>query len=236
MVAVVGVNPKLIDYFEAVLTPVLDVHERVIERSAIVANERLAVPQGARSFIYIRRDNIFQKPLELAVVDLDMIERFEPYSEIPLKRSSIADVIAVNKSDRPEAKLTLQAIRSALEASSRDRRRTSTQDASGDPVAAWTVPIIETSALEQWGIEALVDAIVAHRAFLQSGGAWQTLQARHARAELEMWLQRYLMALLSDTLDSAVFDEVLQAVLRRRQDPASAARELLDRFVEELAS
>lgn len=69
VVAVVGVDPKLIDDFKAVLAPVLDVDERVVERSAVVPDERLAVSQGACGFVHVRRDDFVEKSLELTFAD-----------------------------------------------------------------------------------------------------------------------------------------------------------------------
>ncbi|MBN1248235.1 MAG: methylmalonyl Co-A mutase-associated GTPase MeaB [Anaerolineae bacterium] len=150
----------------------------------------------------------------------------------------IADIIAVNKADRPEAKMTLQAIRMARlqQAGGTGHHRGTAIDAPVMEEAPWSVPVIETSALEGTGIDALVDAIEAHRAYLQSGGEWQALRARHAHAELEDWLQRYLRELLSDTVDPSAFEAALKAVVERQQDPASAARALLARLVAELTA
>ncbi|QRK12305.1 hypothetical protein JQX13_21125 [Archangium violaceum] len=44
VVAVVGVDAELVDDFEGVLAPVLDVDEGVVERGAVVADERLTPP------------------------------------------------------------------------------------------------------------------------------------------------------------------------------------------------
>lgn len=150
----------------------------------------------------------------------------------------IADIIAVNKADRPEAKLTLQAIRNARlgRAADTGHHRGQALSEVEDRVEPWAVPVVETSALESTGIGDLVDAIEAHRGYLQSGELWESLQVRHARAALEVWLQRYLRDLLADAVDPLVFEAVLQTVVRRRQDPASAARELVDRLVSSLKS
>lgn len=47
VVAVVGVDAQLVDDFEAVLAPVLDVDQRVVQRGAVVTGKGVALTQGA---------------------------------------------------------------------------------------------------------------------------------------------------------------------------------------------
>jgi LAO/AO transport system kinase len=131
----------------------------------------------------------------------------------------IADIIVVNKADRPEVHRTVQAIRGAL-------LRATGPDEQQDDVG-WAVPVLETSALERRGIDSLVEAVVAHRAYLESSGEWERLEIRRARSEVEAWLQRYLQVWLSERLDGARVDAAAATVLRHERDPASVARELL---------
>jgi len=104
------------------------------------------------------------------------------------------------------------------------------------PDEAWTVPILQTTALDGEGVPALVDAIEAHRDYLQAGDEWQALHRRHARAELEVWLQRHLRALVNEHIDVGAFEEALSSVVRRDRDPASAAQELLAKLIRSLTS
>jgi hypothetical protein len=46
VVAVVRVDAELVDDLEGVLAPILQVHQRVVERRAIVASERVDLPQS----------------------------------------------------------------------------------------------------------------------------------------------------------------------------------------------
>ncbi len=150
----------------------------------------------------------------------------------------IADIVVVNKADRPEAKRTLQALRSA---SIRGKpgaghHGASTDEASVAPEEIWTVPIVQTTALDGEGVPALVDAIEAHRDYLQASQQWQALHWRHARAELEVWLQRHLRALVDEHVDAGAFEEALSSVVRRDRDPESAAQELLAKLIRSLTS
>lgn len=150
----------------------------------------------------------------------------------------IADIIAVNKADRPEARQTLQAIRSA-----RLHGRFAAHEQAGRTVAEgesspsdWLVPVLETSALEQTGISDLVDAVLAHRAYLTSSRLWETARANYVRADVAAWLDRTLQALVHERLGETRFAAAVDAVLRRQQDPAAAAQDLVRDFVAMLSN
>ena len=89
--AVVRIDAELIDDFEVVLAPVLDVDEGVVERRTVVADERFPVPEGACGFVHIGCDDLIEESLELAVGECDMIQGFELFPEVCLKRCSIAE-------------------------------------------------------------------------------------------------------------------------------------------------
>ena len=146
----------------------------------------------------------------------------------------IADIIVVNKADNPAARITLQSIRAAL---GRDRSAGHHGAAAPSAVEAtggWEVPVLMTSAVENRGIGELADAIEAHRAYLQASGAWEARLRQLARADVEVWLQRHLLALLEQRLGEAAVEAAVEAVRQRQLDPVTAARELLgDIFTEE---
>ena len=66
VVAVVGVDAELADDLEAVLAPVVDVDQRVVQRRAVVAGEAVAVAERVGGGEDIGRDDLFQQALELA--------------------------------------------------------------------------------------------------------------------------------------------------------------------------
>ena len=77
VMAVVRIDAELIDDFEVVLAPVLDVDEGVVERRAIGADERFPVPEGACGFVHVGCDDLIEETLELAVGECDTIQGFE---------------------------------------------------------------------------------------------------------------------------------------------------------------
>ena len=92
MVAVVRVDAELIDDFEAVFAPVLDVDQRVVQRRAVVASESVSLTQGACGREDIRRDDLVEQASELSISEANVVECFELLAEVLLKGSSIADV------------------------------------------------------------------------------------------------------------------------------------------------
>lgn len=142
----------------------------------------------------------------------------------------IADILVVNKSDRAEARQTVSALQAVLHGAVAAGHHGPATAEAGEPeafVGGWEVPILQTSALENEGITALVDTIEEHRAYLRKSGQWSRILKRHARAEVETWLQRHLLLLLEERVGETRLEEAVGVVLRHEQDPATVARELL---------
>ncbi len=142
----------------------------------------------------------------------------------------IADIVVVNKADRPEAQQTVKALRAVLhDVSSAGHHGAQVPAGEGSYVSGggWDVPIVETIAVENVGIGELVAAIRAHRHYLERSGLWQKRLERQARAELEAWLQRFFIATLEAKLGQERFQAEVQRLVAREADPLSAARALL---------
>ena len=94
VMAVVRIDAELIDDFEGVLAPVLDVDEGVVKRRAVVADKRFPVPQRAGGFVDIWCDDLIEDSLELSVGEVYAVECLELLPEVRFKLGSIADVAA----------------------------------------------------------------------------------------------------------------------------------------------
>ena len=139
----------------------------------------------------------------------------------------IADIIVVNKADRPEARQTVRALQSAYFGVTTTGHHGPRADEPSEVVAGWETPILQTAAIENQGLTELVEAITAHRQYLESSGRWELRRRLHARAEVETWLQRHLLLLVEQRVGEERFAAAVEAVLRREKDPATAAQELL---------
>ena len=127
----------------------------------------------------------------------------------------IPDVIVVNKANHPLTDSMVREIRGVL--------------ALG-PVTDWKVPIIKTEATENRGVEELAEAIDAHHAHITAAGTLEERRGRNLRNEVlglaAVRLRRELERSLQG--DESV-QELLDRVVRREVDPASAAEQLLER-------
>jgi LAO/AO transport system kinase len=143
----------------------------------------------------------------------------------------IADIIVVNKADRPEARQTVRALQSVRRSTQPAGHHGAQATASTAPTTDWEVPILQTAALDNQGVPELADTIVAHRRYLEESHRWEALHREHARAEIENWLQRHLLTRLETHIGEDRIQAWVDTVQRRECDPASAAEILLQEML-----
>jgi len=150
----------------------------------------------------------------------------------------IADILVVNKADRPGAAHTVRALRMVVETghnASRARWLHHGQwieeelpaQASDGPM--WVPPIIETVASEGKGVEALADQIDAHRAFLQQSALSPSIERAQLAMEIHERLRELALEQVLARLPAGSFEDAVERVRAREQDPSSAADALFTR-------
>jgi len=95
VVAVVGIDAKLVDDFKGVFAPVVNVDQSVVERSAVVACEAVAFAQSAGSGKDIRGDDFVEEAGELTIGQVHMVQCLKFVSEIRLQCGTVTNVFAV---------------------------------------------------------------------------------------------------------------------------------------------
>ena len=131
----------------------------------------------------------------------------------------IPDVIVVNKSDHPLADTMIREVKAVL--------------ALG-PSRSWKVPVIRTEATKGEGIPELIETIDAHRDHIAAEGTLAERRARNLRAEvLGIAAARMRRELEQRIEEDSEWAALLERVVSRELDPASAARELLERAIDE---
>jgi LAO/AO transport system kinase len=131
----------------------------------------------------------------------------------------IPDVIVVNKADHPMTDTMVREVRGVLALS---------QDPEG-----WKVPILRTEAVRGEGVEELAVQIDAHRRFIEEQGTLAERRARNLRSEvLGIAASRMRRRLEQTVSEDPATAELLDRVVRRELDPATAASELLERHVD----
>ncbi|MEO8510417.1 MAG: methylmalonyl Co-A mutase-associated GTPase MeaB [Chloroflexota bacterium] len=119
----------------------------------------------------------------------------------------VADIIAVNKGDRPGADRAARQLRAML-------------STAGGRITRKPPPVLMTTATTGEGVVALVDAIEAHRSTAR------TPEAAHARAAHQV--RRALADLAARRAqDDASWESTVAAVAARELDPLTAAERLL---------
>jgi len=125
----------------------------------------------------------------------------------------IADVLVVNKADRPGADETARDLAQMLTL--------------GAPRIAWKPPIIRTVAATGEGTDELVAAIAKHRAWASESGEREARRKSAARAEVEELLRESLVRRLRDRLGEDRVESAIARVAERSVDPYAAVDELL---------
>jgi LAO/AO transport system kinase len=127
----------------------------------------------------------------------------------------IPDVIVVNKSDHPLTDTMIREIRGVL---------------SLGPRTSWRVPIVRTEASRGEGVDELVTKLEEHREHIRAEGTLEERRRRNLRNEvLELTTIRLRRRLEESIRSDDSVQELLDAVVSRRLDPASAAAKLLER-------
>jgi LAO/AO transport system kinase len=126
----------------------------------------------------------------------------------------IPDVIVVNKADHPLTDTMVREIRGVL---------------SLGPKTSWRVPIVRTQASKGEGVEELADRIAEHRQHIIEEGTLEERRRRNLRNEvMELATVRLRRQLEASIRDDRELQSLLDEVVSRRLDPASAATRLLD--------
>ena len=135
----------------------------------------------------------------------------------------IPDVIVINKADHPLTDTMVREIRGVLSLANLDRSPEEVRD-------SWRVPVVRTEANRGEGIAELVQRLGEHREHILARGQLAERRRRNLRNEVLAIASARLRRRLEEDLDrDGGFQELLEQVVERRLDPASAATTLLER-------
>jgi LAO/AO transport system kinase len=152
----------------------------------------------------------------------------------------IADVLVVNKADRPGATNTVRSLKTMLElghpaarrqlASHHGRLVQPDQADNHHDAALWLPPVIQTVAAENQGIDEVLNAVEKHRQYLIEHDLLAQLDRQHIEIELYERLREALMTRLMHTVPDAVFVDIIDRIQTRTLDPQRAVQMVLDRL------
>jgi LAO/AO transport system kinase len=141
----------------------------------------------------------------------------------------VADIMVVNKSDRPDAEDTIASLRQALRLSEpRAHLAEGLNQASGG-LLQWQPPVLPTSALQGKGIDDVCCRLQEHREFLQRSGRWADIDRAHDLNRMQSFLMQTLQQRLQQQVAySVIAHRLRQEVAQGQMNPLTAARDLAD--------
>jgi LAO/AO transport system kinase len=148
----------------------------------------------------------------------------------------IADILVVNKADKPGADHSLRALRTMLtlahphpeELSHHGAAMHTTQDPTEYPSPDWIPPVLPTIATTGEGFLDLIAELANHVDYLQSSGEWQKREEKRLTNELEVLLRDSLRSRWESKISPRTFQSTLDKVVTRKITPWKAVEDLLD--------
>jgi len=175
------------------------------------------------------RDDVFLETVGVGQAEVDIIDHADTVllvlmpgggdSVQALKAGimEIPDIIVVNKADHPLTQTMVREIRGVLSLA---------------PQGSWKVPILQTEAVEGRGVDELMDKLLEHRAHIEQEGTLSERRRNNLRSEvLALATHRVRRDLEERLAQGDGFEKLIDDVVARRLDPASAAAAILDQDV-----
>ena len=181
------------------------------------------------------RQDVFVETVGVGQAEIDIIDHADTIVLVLMPGSGdsiqalkagvmeIPDVIVINKADHPLTDTMVREIRGVLSLANLER---SPEEVRG----SWRVPIVKTEATHGKGVPELVSSLEEHRAHILAAGALAERRRRNLHNEvLAIATARMRRRLEEDLKGDSEFQRLLEAVVERKLDPASAATALLER-------
>jgi LAO/AO transport system kinase len=175
-------------------------------------------------------DDVFLETVGVGQAEVDIIDHADTIVLVLMPGSGdsiqalkagimeIPDIIVVNKADHPLTDTMVREIRGVL-------------SLAPTVEGGWRVPIVKTEAARGEGVEALVEKLDEHRAFIEAQGTLSERRRRNLRGEVLALATARLRAQLEAAIgEDERFGALLDEVVARRLDPASAAAQILERL------
>jgi LAO/AO transport system kinase len=173
------------------------------------------------------KDEVFLETVGVGQAEIDIIDHADTVVLVLMPGSGdsvqalkagimeIPDVIVVNKANHPLTDSMVREIKGVL--------------ALG-PHTDWQVPVLRAEAIEGEGVDELADVIDAHHAHIEAAGTLEERRRRNLMGEvLGLATVRMRRELERSVRGDEAVREMLDQVVRRELDPASAAEQLLGR-------
>src|SRR4051794_708818 len=174
------------------------------------------------------KDDVFLETVGVGQAEVDIIDHADTVVLILMPGSGdsiqalkagvmeIPDIIVVNKADHPLTETMVREIRGVLSLA---------------PQHGWRVPIVKAEAAAGKGVAELVEKLDEHHAYIEAEGTLAERRRRNLRSEVVGLCTHRLRVRLEEQLDAdETFAGMLDEVVKRRLDPATAASRILERL------
>ncbi|MBT5336561.1 MAG: methylmalonyl Co-A mutase-associated GTPase MeaB, partial [Chloroflexi bacterium] len=148
----------------------------------------------------------------------------------------IADILVVNKADRPGVENTERALRNNLQLAHPVKKNFQHHGQSMEIESTkisnesiWVPPILRTVATEGIGLPELLEKIAEHREYLVDTGDIGLRERARLTAEFDQRLEDLLLYNLLENLEDGVYENVISDLLNRRLSPSLAAKSLIEK-------
>ena len=142
----------------------------------------------------------------------------------------VSDIVVVNKADRPDSARTAARIRQTLALGMETGLAPHAfHGQANDTGRGWVQPVLLTDALSGIGVDELQARIAEHRDWLCAFGSQRGSEHRRAARLLNLLVDQGWQARRRSMLEAAGWDDVVEAVADRQQEPHAAVRRLLQR-------
>ncbi len=148
----------------------------------------------------------------------------------------IADILVINKADRPGVESTERALRGMLELA-RQTQRVFHHHGQRMVVPAqepkeesplWVAEIKRTVAKDGEGVPELVEAIARHVAFLRESGEWISRERAQLQSTLDALIQERLVSRFRADIAPQHYEDALSKMMRRSLSPWKAVELLMN--------
>jgi LAO/AO transport system kinase len=130
----------------------------------------------------------------------------------------IADILVVNKADKPGAENTVRILEMALEFAGKQEQ----------PVEQlWQPPVLPTTATTGEGVDELVSSIYEHYQYLRRSGLWEARQRQQVSSQFYASLQQELFERFRRRSADGVLERMVDALVERKLTPGEAVKTLL---------
>lgn len=149
----------------------------------------------------------------------------------------IADILVINKADRPGVENTEKALKSMLDLAHPTEHvfkhhgsvmRTVAPKQDSSATLMWIPPIQKTVAIESKGIVELAESIGRHVNHLRQSGDWAVRERARLEVELEALIREALLNRFREDVPPEKYDEALEKIIQRNISPWEAVKLLLN--------